>query len=172
MKRFAAIALFAGAVLVSTHMLAPAEQPASSARELTAGRAALTQAAAAADQVDQINTEVQRLRERLAEQRTYPPPTRDPFRYGARPAPRPDAPAVTPPVAVEVPKPVLPQLIAITTSTEQGAAARTAVLAIGDNVQLVKPGDTFASFVVRSIGLDAVELVEPSTGHIATVSLR
>ena len=44
MKRFGAIVLFAGAVLLSTHILAPAEPPARSASEIAAGRAALQQA--------------------------------------------------------------------------------------------------------------------------------
>jgi hypothetical protein len=172
MKRLGAIVLFAGAVLFSTHMLAPAEPPASAERERVAARAALTQQAAAADQVEQVNAEVERLRKRLEAQPAYPAPARDPFRFGARAEQKPAAASAVAPAAPEPPKLVLPQLIAITTSVDAGVSSRNAVLAFGDNVQVVKPGETFGAFVVRSVGADGVELIESVTGRAATVSLR
>jgi hypothetical protein len=173
MKRLGAIVLFAGAVLISTHMLAPAEPPASAERVRAAARAALTQQAAAADQVDQVNAEVERLRKRLEAQPVYPAPARDPFRFGARAAEqKPAAVSAVAPAAPEPPRLVLPQLIAITTSVDAGVSSRNAVLAFGDNVQVVKPGETFGAFVVRSVGADEVELIESATGRAATVSLR
>ncbi len=172
MKRIGAIVLFAGAVLLSTHILAPAEPPANSAGDLAAGRAALMQAAAASSQVAQVDGEVDRLRKRLAAQQSFPPPTRDPFSYGARPEPRrPAAPSAAPPAA-EAPRAVLPQLIAITTASENGVHVRTAVLGIGDHVQIVKAGEAFSAFVVRSIDVDGVSLIESATGRTTTLSLR
>jgi hypothetical protein len=171
MKRIGAIVLFAGAVLVSTHILAPAEPPANRASELAAGRAALAQVAAASAQVAQVDGEVDRLRKRLSAQPPFPPPTRDPFTYGVKAEPRrpatsvPAAPATPVP---EVPRVVLPQLIAIMT----GAPARTAVLGIGDHVQIVKVGEAFSAFVVRSIDIDGVSLVESATGRTIALSLR
>lgn len=173
MKRVGAIVLFAGAVLLSTHILAPAEPPAPPVKELAASRAVLTQAAPLVEQVD---AEVARLRERLATRPSYPPPSRDPFRFGARPVPPGSTPAaaIAAPIA-EAPRPPVPQLIAISTTPgaiDGGVSIRTAVLGIGDNVQVVKAGDTFMAFLVKTVGVDAVELVESATGRATTVSLR
>ena len=76
MKRFAAILVFAGAVILSTHILAPAEPPPLAPAPSAADLAFIQQAA---PMIDQMNTQVDRLRERLAAPPAYPAPTRDPF---------------------------------------------------------------------------------------------
>jgi hypothetical protein len=46
-----------------------------------------------------------------------------------------------------------------------GVRLRTAVLALGDDIHIVKLGDTIASLVVRNIGSDEVELADPTSGR-------
>src|SRR5215210_7507782 len=95
MKRFAATVAFAGAVLVSTRILAPAQSPSAKPRVSPAALASIAQAQ---PMVDDVNVQVARLRERLATPPPYPTPTRDPFRYGKRPDPAPPKPAAAPTV--------------------------------------------------------------------------
>jgi hypothetical protein len=173
MKRLGAILVFAGAVLVSTHILAPAETPPAKPAVIAADLAAIDQARPI---VDEVNAQVDRMRERLASPPAYPAPTRDPFRFGKRadPAPpKPAAPAPAPVFSESTPAPpVLPRLIAIALTTTEGVAQRTAALALGDDLRIVKPGETMARFVVHSIGADVVELIDPLTGATYRVSLN
>ena len=113
-----------------------------------------------------VDVQVDRLRERLTDPPKYPPPTRDPFNFGARPEPaRVSAPAP----AVEAapappPPPPLPRLVAIVSTPTDGGLLRTAVFAMGDDVQIVKPGEKVGALVLRSVGLDTVTVVDPATG--------
>jgi hypothetical protein len=66
----------------------------------------------------------------------------------------------------------LPHLIAIATNVQEGNTVRTAVLALGDELQIVKTGETFLKFLVRSIGADALELTDPATGSTFKLSLQ
>jgi len=173
MTRFAAIILFAGAVILSTRILAPAEPtpvlPAISAADFTR----LDQAAPV---LDEMNAQVEKLRERLAAPPKYPAPGRDPFRFGKAPEPsRPRSEAPAAPVAREIPPapdPVLPRLVAISSSVIDGVTVRTAVLAVGDDLQMIKSGATFARFLIRSIESDVVELSDRSTGATFRIFLQ
>ena len=49
---------------------------------------------------------------------------------------------------------------------------RTAVLASGDDLQLVKAGETYSKFLVRSISIDSLELTDPATGAAFKISLQ
>jgi hypothetical protein len=49
---------------------------------------------------------------------------------------------------------------------------RTAVLGAGATVQVAKAGDTFASFVIKVIDAESVELANPSTGQSFRISLQ
>jgi hypothetical protein len=175
MKRFGAILLFAGAVLLSTHILAPASSP-PPPRPVTA--ADLAPIAQTTPVVEQVDAQVERLRERLATPPAYPAPVRDPFTYGTRPdQPRAKAaaPSAAPATIAEkpaIPAPPLPRVIAIATDVVDGALVRTAVLALGEDFQVVKSGETFSKFVVRSVGIDVVELSDPASGSIVTISLQ
>ena len=172
MKRLAAIIVFAAAVLLSTHILAPAEPPRSQPIASSADLAAIDQTTPV---VDEVNAQVNRLRERLASPPAYPAPTRDPFRFGKRAepaqpkAPMPAAPAGIPPI---IPAPVLPRLVAIISNATDAGPVRTAVLALGDDVQIVKSGDSISKLVVRSIGADGVDLVDPVSGALFKISLQ
>ena len=173
MKRFAAIVLFAGAVILSTHLLAPAEPTPARLAPSAADLAFIQQAA---PMVDLVNTQVDRLRERLAAPPAYPAPTRDPFRFGTRAEPRPKpAPAETmpaAPVVAPVPAPLLPRLVAIAATTTDAGVVRTAVLTVGDDVQVMHVGDTVSRLVIQRIGADVVELADPATGRTFRLSLQ
>ena len=172
MKRLSAIVIFAGAVLVSTHILAPAAPPPAPAALTSADLAAIAQTAPVVEQVD---TQVDRLRERLAAPPAYPQPLRDPFRFGQRTEPPRPKPASAPAAIVELPAapaPALPRLIAIATNMTDGSPVRSAVLSAGDDVQVVKTGDTYGKFLVRTIGADAVELTDPAAGSTFKISLQ
>ena len=174
MKRFVAIVLFAGAVLLSTHILAPAAAPPSAPIVLATDLAAIAQAAPI---VESVNAQVDRLRERLANPPAYPAPTRDPFRFGGRREPaRPTSAEPAPPdpvvAAPAISAPALPHLVAIASNTVEGGLVRTAVLAVGDDLQVLKAGDTIAKLVIRSVGADAVELADPVSGKTFRILLQ
>ena len=172
MKRLSAIVIVAGAVLVSTHILAPAASPPAPAAVTAADVAAIAQTTPVVEQVD---AQVDRLRERLATPPVYPPPVRDPFRFGQRTEPARPKPAAAPSVVVErpaAPAPALPHLVAIATNVIGGTSVRTAVLAAGDDVHVVKTGDTYGTFVVLAIGADGVELTDPAAGSTFKISLQ
>ena len=173
MKRFGAIVLFAGAVLASTYILTPAAAPPSPPAVSASDLAAIAQAKPVVDAVD---AQVDRLRERLTNPPDYPQPVRDPFRFGARPEPpRPKptvSPALTDRAVVVPPPPALPKLVAIATSVVDGALVRTAVLSVGDDLQIVKAGETYQKFSIRTIGIDVVEIVEPESGKTFKISLQ
>jgi len=170
MHRVAPLLFLAGFVLLVSWVVAPAApSPAPiSARE----------EASAADQVApvlaDVATQVDRLKSRVETAPELPQPHRDPFRFGARPAPAPaktsaavtEAPVETPPA------PVLPKLLAIVENTTDGGSVRTAVFSVGDGVQVVKAGDTIGTFTVRSIGADVADIVETSSGTVFHISLR
>lgn len=172
MKRLGAIVVFAGAVLVSTYILAPAAAPPHLPVVPASDLAAIAQAKPIVDAVD---AQVDRLRERLTNPPAYPPPIRDPFRFGARAEPsRPKAatPALTERAVVVPPQPALPKLVAIATSVIDGVLVRTAVLSVGDDLQMVKTGETYQNFSIRSVGIDGVEIVEPESGKTFKISLQ
>jgi hypothetical protein len=125
-----------------------------------------------------LDREAVRLHERLANSPKFPPPQRDPFSFGTKP-PAPvrarALPASPPmPVVVEAPPPVsdAPRLLAVLTDAGDGGPLRRAVLGIGDDVQILRIGDTVTHYRIRSIGADALEFVDVVTGAITRVTLR
>jgi len=124
--------------------------------------------------IDEVNAQVDRLRERLATPQKFPPPQRNPFDFGRRPEPkRPAAPvAETPVVPAEPPPPPLPRLLAIVSNTVDGTATHSAVFSNGDDVNILKAGDTIGRYVVRSVTSDGAELVERSTSKVFHVALK
>ena len=173
MKRLAAIIAFAGAVLLSTHILAPAAPP-KPLPEINAAELAVIDQTQST--VDEVNAQVDRLRERLSPPPSYPAPTRDPFRFGktvepGTPKPAPAPPAVAP-AAPSAPVQVLPKLIAIVSDTTDAGSIRTAVLSVGDDVQIVRAGDSISKLVVQSIGVDVIELADPVSGSTFKILLH
>jgi hypothetical protein len=171
MTRLASLLLFVGGVLLLSWAVAPAAPPVPppvSAQDL----AALRQSGPI---LAQVNAEVERLRDRLASRPAAPTVVRDPFSFGKRPAPpapRPiDATAASavPPIATT---PALPRLVAITSEKHGTDVLFSAVLSFGDDVLVVKPGGTISAFIVRSIGADGVELLDPISGATFRISLQ
>jgi hypothetical protein len=170
MNRVAGLLFLGGVILLASWVWAPAA-PVSLAPP-AASAAGLEQSAGV---VAEVNAEVDRLRERLAAPPQFPPPARDPFRFGERPEParRATPPVLAEPLApVEPPAPRLPLLVAIAANIADGVVTRTAVLADGDDVRLVKEGDQIGRFVVRSVGADAAELVDPTTSRTYRIVLK
>ena len=112
----------------------------------------------------QLDGEVGRLHDRAQLLEPFTPAERDPFRFGAPPVAPPSR--STPPELPPSPRPApaLPKLVAITSKDTPGGAVRTAAFSVGDNVLLVRPGDTVGTLVVRAIADGFVELVDPASG--------
>lgn len=171
MHRLASILAFGGvALLVSWAVSAPAAPASAPPPALLVD---------ALDQVTPIvanvNAQVDRMRERLASPPQFPAPERDPFRFGRRPeSPRPAQVVIAapPPGPVEPAGPELPRLVAITAETIDGSVVRRAVLSAGDSVSVVKVGDKIGLFFVRSISLDAAELVDVASSLTYRISLK
>jgi hypothetical protein len=170
MKRFCAIVYFSAAVLVSTHILAPAEPrviPTTAVNDRS-DRGLVASA-------DRVNAQVQELHKRLATPAPAPAPTRDPFRFGEHvrtPRPPPTTPAAATVLESAIaPKIALPRLIAIATNVVDGKIVRSAVLSADEGVQLVETGAQIGDLTVRSVTVDAVEFSD-STGQIFIASLQ
>jgi hypothetical protein len=170
------VLLFAGALLISQWVLSSAAPtvapPASAVSAPRTDLAAYEQATAPI--VAEISAQVDRLRERLNTPPPPPQPTRDPFRYGEREVPRPkvvqpDVVAVPPPPP---PAPELPRLVAITSETTAAGVEWRAAISNGDQILLVKAGDTLGPFVVRSVSETTLELTDPATGAHYKVVLQ
>jgi len=169
MNRVALALLLSGVALLASWAVAPAAPIAPP--DTAAAIAAIDQSAPV---VDEMNQQVDRLRERLANPQKFPPPQRNPFDFGRRPEPRrPVAPVVeTPAVPVEPPPPPLPRLLAIVLNTVDGAATHSGVFSNGDDVNILKAGDTIGRYVVRSVTSDGAELVERATSRVFRVALK
>lgn len=164
MTRIAALLLLIGGVLLVSWAIAPAA-PVQQTPER--GASASTSTLAAPD----LAADVDRLRARLATERSYPPPARDPFRYGRREsAERPETtPEVAPPVDSAPP---LPRLLAILADAKDGMKVWTAVIASGRDVQIVKTGDVVGAYRIQQISADAVELVETASLRAVRLPLK
>jgi hypothetical protein len=173
MQRITSALLVGCGLLLVTWALAPASPSPARPPLVTADQTTPTQTPTLpAD----VNAQVDRLRERLSTAPQFPAPTRDPFRFGRRPEPARPAPVTPPaPAILEAPaviKPALPRLVAVMTTEVEGGPQRTAVLAVGDDVQMLRIGESIGKLTVRSIGEDTVELVDQSTGATFRISLR
>ena len=122
-----------------------------------------TQATAVSD----IQQEAARLQSRLVPDATFRQPSRNPFRFVPRTAPRSD-PAVAAPVPESVaivpiapPRPNI-HLRGIASDTVDGALQRTAILTTDDaGLLLVREGETAGIYRLTKIEDEAVELSGP-----------
>jgi hypothetical protein len=167
MQRVAVVLLLGGVLLVASWVVAgdpPQRQTAPAEEPLPV------------DQVSQIlsdvNTQVELLRERLAMERRFAPPSRDPFRFSAPVEPPPvDMPPIESlPIAPEPPP--LPQLVAILTDKTEAGVTRRAVFAVNGVVQIVKIGDRVDRFDVSRIDADGVDLKARDTSDVTRVSIK
>ena len=159
--------LVSGAGLVATWMglvsapvapgyvAAPVARP---TRQATAG--------AASD----IERQAARLQTKLRADSNFRPPSRNPFRFGARIAPSPaNAPVVAPveplpPPVVAPPRPMV-KLTGIASDVVNGATERTAIITTDAGLFLVREGETAGEYRVTKIEDEAVDL-EGASGSL------
>lgn len=172
MQRVAQLLVLAGVILLATWVWAPASPaPAPEPRQPRDSSPPDQTAPILEDMAAQID----RLRERIEAPPNFPPPERNPFRFGTKPEPIAPKGRPTLPEAVEPPPPpapVLPKLLAIVENDVDGVAVRTAVLSVSDDVQVVKVGDAIGRFLVKSIAAGSIELLESSSGTTFPLTLR
>lgn len=170
MHRLPSALLLGGAVLLTSYISAPAAPtPApvpASAEEIDA----IVELAPLAGDVSQ---EAERLRARLAVVPERPAPQRDPFSFGSAPRrARKETTAPTPepgePVIAPAPAIAWPKLVALLTEKD----GVTAVLAVGDAVEMLKAGQTVGGFLIREVTSTAIEVVHVATSAAARLALR
>ena len=161
-----AVALLLGGVLLLASWVVAGDPPQSSPAANTAPRPDQV-----AQLVDDVNQQVELLRERLELERRFTAPHRNPFTFDAGvPSPVVGAPPVE---AVVVPEPpAMPQLVAILTDKIEGGVARRAVLSMNGTVQILKVGDTVDRFEVARIDADGVDLKGRDTPATLRLSIR
>jgi hypothetical protein len=160
-------AAMSGAGLLATYLASapPALSPGRTPTARPAGDAG------AARVSDDIEAQAARLGSRVRDEIAFRPPTRNPFRFGARPPAARSAGAsaasVSPPVAPaeatpEPPPPPPPiRLTGIATSTVNGEPQRVAVLLTSDGVVEARAGDMAGAYRVVRVEEEAVEVVGP-----------
>ena len=170
-------AVISGAGLLATWFFSmPAVQSPANKPIAPAGRAPQTSAAT----ID-IQQEAARLQLRTHQEPRYNETSRNPFRFGARPAPesRPSGTSGPPRVAQPLAVPVLspPQarvsLDGIATDVVDGQEQRTAIINTDSGVVLAKEGERVAGqFRVVKIAPDAIELLNVTDGSTLRIVLR
>ena len=163
-------AAMSGAGLLATYLVSapPATEPGRSAQP----RTPVTRQEAPAD----IAHEAERLQTRTRVDSTYEEPSRNPFRFGARPAraaaqeAAPPAPVVAPPLEAPQPPPI--RVAGIATEMVQGQRQRSAVLITSSGVTTVREGDSVPpDYRVARIDDSAVELTA-ADGSSRRIPLR
>ena len=169
-------AAISGAGLLATWFFSmPAVQP--PATKPIAPAAGAPQATATTIDIQQ---EAARLQLRTHQESRYNETSRNPFRFGARPAPeaRSSGTSGPPPVAQPATIPPAPppprlSLDGIATDVVDGQEQRTAILNTDSGIVLAKEGEQVAGqFRVVRIAADAVELVNVNDGSTLRVGLR
>jgi hypothetical protein len=169
-------AAISGAGLLATWFFSmPAVQPPATNSIAPAARA--PQASPTA--ID-IQEEAARLQLRTRQESRYSQTARNPFRFGARPAPeaRPSGTSGPPPVAQlatipPAPPPPRLSLDGIATDVVDGQEQRTAILNTDSGIVLAKEGEQVAGqFRVVKIAADAIELVNVTDGSVLRIVLR
>ena len=174
MRRATSLVLLGSAALLLAYVNAPAAPTPAPA---WVSAADLEETTALAPLAQQVQQESERLRARMAAVPGKPVPQRDPFRFGERPAPEPAAGVAEPvsgaPVEEADVAPVIawPALVAVL-ADRGDSVARTAVLAIGDSIEILKAGDAIGEFVVREITGASVDIEHVATSTTTRLTLR
>ena len=133
----------------------PAPQPATSPAAAGASRPA-----AASD----IQAQADRLQVRVRTELEYRDPTRNPFRFGTRPATvargAQTAVETSPAIAAPFIQVVPFTLSGMATENVDGTAQRTAILTTASDVLFVKEGDRIGSFTVTRVDETGVEVTD------------
>jgi hypothetical protein len=121
-----------------------------------------------------IEKEAARLQVRRLEEPHYTEPSRNPFRFNARPEPARATAGIVPvaPVPVLPPPPPRITLDGVAADTMDAQPQRTAILNTDTGVVLAKEGDEVAGYRVQKIAADAVELVKIDDGSVLRLGLR
>jgi hypothetical protein len=118
--------------------------------------------AATSSRASDIEREADRLQVRVRSEVDYRAPSRNPFRFGERPAaaPRVAAPASNTPTfyTPPEPEPVRLKFSGMAADTVDGREVRTAILSTPTGLIFAKDGDAVDGFTVGTISEDAVEL--------------
>lgn len=161
-----AVALLLGGVLLLASWVVAGDPP---------RRASTAEGLPAPDQVAQliadVNEQVELLRERLAIERQFARPNRDPFRFDGSMVQAPVAPPVVEAVIAPAPLP-LPQLVAILTDTVETVVTRRAVFSVNGAVVIVKAGERVDRFDVTRIDEAGVDLKERETAANFRLSIK
>lgn len=148
-------AAVSGATLLATWLgWSPAPQPAATPAARSESQPVGT---------NDIQTQAERLQQRVRTELEYRDPTRNPFRFGARPAPtaptrRPDAADVAAAMAAPLIQPLPFILSGMATQNVDGAAQRTAILTMANDVLFVKEGDRVGTFTVTHVDETGVDV--------------
>ena len=169
MHRLSSALLLGGAVLLTSYISAPA---APTPAPVLASVEELHAIAELAPLAGDVSQEAERLRARLAVVPERSVPQRDPFSFGSAPrrARKEAAPVPDPvePVTDSAPAIDWPKLVALLTEKD----AITAVLAVGDAVEMLKAGQTVGGFLIREVTSSAIEVVHVASSATTRLSLR
>lgn len=165
MQRLAVALLLGGVLLLASWVVAGDPPPQSSQAPSAPRPDQVTQL------VDDVNQQVELLRQRLELERGFTAPNRNPFTFDAGVAP---PVAVAPPVdPVAAPEPpAMPQLVAILTDKIEGGVARRAVFSVNGTVRILKVGEAVDRFEVVRIDADGVDLKGPDTPATVRLSIK
>jgi Tfp pilus assembly protein PilP len=168
MSRLRSLLLLGGTVLVMSYISAPAAPTPAPARTPET-MPVIDESAPAARAATQ---ETARLRARLAIVPEKPVTQRDPFSFGTKSrVPKRATAAPEPEAVIEVAPPLplaWPRLVALL--TDNGKI--TAVLGVGDGVEMLKAGETAGGFLVREITSTSIEVVHVATSAATRLTLR
>jgi hypothetical protein len=172
MSRLRSALLLGGTVLLMSYISAPAAPTPAPARATETEMRAID---AMAPVVDDATQEAARLRARLAVVPEKPAPQRDPFSFGTtsrvpkRATVSPEPEPASRSIEVAPPPPLVwPKLVALL--TDNGKI--TAVIGVGDVVEILKAGETAGGFLVREITSTSIEVVHVATSDTTRLTLR
>lgn len=173
MHRLTSALLLGGGVLLASYISAPAAPTPEPPRVSLATTAEIDSIAPLADDVAQ---ETERLRARLTAAPAVPVARRDPFNFGAvrrpeRPAPSARMPQPERSVVDAAPPIAWPSLVAVLTDGGE-TPVFTAVLGVGDAVEILKKGDATGGFQISDVTSTSVELVHVATATVTRLSIR
>lgn len=173
MHRLTSALLLGGGVLLASYISAPAAPTLEPPR---ASVAAVTEIDALAPLADDVAQETARLRARLAAVPAVPVARRDPFNFGAVRPERPTRPVTVStadiaPVVEAAPAIAWPALVAVLTEGSD-TPVFTAVLGVGDDIEMVKSGTAVGGFQVSDITSTSVELIHVATNTVTRLSIR
>ncbi len=173
MHRLTSALLLGSAVLLTSYINAPAAPTPARVPVSSADVAAIDAMIPLAAEVTQ---ETERLRSRLTPAPAAPVARRNPFGFGNRTRPAPSTPDTTAePAAVLIdtapPAIAWPTLVALLTARDEGSAL-TAVLALGDAIEILSAGGTVGGFQVREVTATSVELVHVASSSTTRLAIR